>query len=64
MKTERQLERYLDAPATRRQTLNAIEQLIAAHEERHHTTAARRLLNRLTHSARKLGFRIREARNA
>jgi beta-lactamase superfamily II metal-dependent hydrolase len=64
MKTQKQVDRYLDAPATRREVLNAIEQLIAAHNDQHHTSGARKLLNRLAKAARRMKLSIREARNA
>lgn len=61
---ERKMDRYLDSPCTRRQVLNAFEQLMEAHVEQYHTTAYTRALRKVVMAARKFGFRIRQARNA
>lgn len=61
---EKKAERYLDSPCTRRQTLNAIEQLLEAHIEQYHTPAYTRAWRKVTMAARRFGFKIRQARNA
>lgn len=58
------VDRYLDSACTRRQVLNAIEQLLAAHVAEHHTPLYTRAWRKVAGAARRLKFKLSEARNA
>lgn len=58
------VDKYLDSACTRRQVLNAFEQLMEVHIAEYHTPLCTRAWRKIAGAVRRLKIKVREAQNA